>query len=147
MRSVSFFASVAVSLGLMLAAIPASAHHSFFAEFDSNKHVTLVGTITKVEWENPHARFYLDVKDAAGNVTKWKFEGYPPSVLNRIGWKRGVTMKAGDTVTVFAWRARDGSDQGHSRQVTFADGKKLYSGPPAGTGDGGSTPPVAVAQQ
>ena len=87
------------------------------------------------------------MKDAAGTVTTWKFEGYPPVVLSRIGWKREVTMKVGDTVTVFAWRARDGSNQGHSRQVTFADGKKLYSGPPAGTGDGGSTPPVAVVQQ
>lgn len=136
-----------LACGLLLNSTPSWAHHSFGAEYDGTKPVTLTGVVSRIEWENPHIHFYLDVKDAAGKVTTWKFEGYPPSVLNRIGWKRGVTMKAGDTVTVFAWRARDGSDQGHSRQVTFADGKKLYSGPPAGTGDGGSTPPVAVAQQ
>ena len=75
-------------------------------------------------------------------VTNWKFEGYPPGVLYRTGWKRNVTMKAGDAVTIFGWRARNGANWGHSRQVTFADGSKLYFGPPAGTGDGGATPPA-----
>jgi len=74
----------------------------------------------------------------------WKLEGYPPNVLYRTGWKRDVTMKTGDTVTVFAWRARLGGPLAHSREVTFADGSKLFFGPPAGTGDGGAAPAVKV---
>ena len=86
----------------------------------------------------------VKVKDKDGNLANWKFEGYPPSVLYRTGWKREVTLKPGDTITVFGWRARDGTNWAHSREVTFADGKKLFFGPPSGTGDGGNTPPVAV---
>ena len=118
------------------------AHHSFGAEYDATKPVTLTGVITKIDWTNPHSYFFIDVKDAKGNVANWKLEGYPPSVLSRTGWRKDVTMKAGDTVTVFGWHARDGSNWAHSRQVTFADGKKLFFGPPAGTGDGGNTPAV-----
>jgi hypothetical protein len=128
---------------LLLAAASGSAHHSFGAEYDGTKPITLTGVITMVQWTNPHFYFYMDVQDKNGTVANWKFEGYPPTVLNRIGWKRNETMLPGDTVTVFAWRARDGSNWGHSREVTFAKtGKKLESGPPAGTGDGGSTPPA-----
>jgi V8-like Glu-specific endopeptidase len=124
--------------------IPLLAHHSFGAEYDANKPITLTGVVTKIDWTNPHSYFYLDVKDDKGNVANWKFEGYPPGVLYRTGWKREVTMKPGDTITVFGWRARDGTNWAHSRQVTLADGKKLFFGPPAGTGDGGNTPSVAV---
>lgn len=129
---------------LFLAAPAARAHHSFGAEYDATKPVTLTGVITKVEWTNPHTHFYMDVTDEKGNVANWKFEGYPPSVLYRTGWKREVTMKPGDRVTVFAWRARDGTNWGHGRQVTLADGTKLFWGPPAGTGDGGEKPAVDV---
>lgn len=129
---------------LLLAALPALAHHSFGAEYDVNKPITLTGVVTKVEWTNPHSHFYLDVKDEKGAVVNWKFEGYPPNVLYRTGWKKEVTLKPGDTITVFAWRARDGTAWAHSREVTFQDGKKLFFGPPAGTGDGGDTPPVVV---
>ena len=133
-------------LVMVLAAvtIPLAAHHSFGAEYDVNKPVTLTGVITKIEWTNPHSYFYVDVKDSTGKVVNWKFEGYPPSVLSRTGWKKDVTMKNGDTVTVFGWHARDGSNLAHSREVTLADGKKLFFGPPAGTGDGGAAPAVDV---
>ena len=123
---------------------PVLAHHSFGAEYDANAPVTLTGVVTKIEWTNHHCHFYLDVTDTKGNVANWKFEGYPPSVLYRTGWKKDVTMMAGDTVTVFGWRARDGGNWAHSREITFADGKKLFMGPPSGTGDGGNAPPVKV---
>lgn len=129
---------------MLLIAIPLPAHHSFGAEYDGNKPLTLTGEVTKVEWTNPHSYFYIDVKDDKGNVANWKFEGYGPGVLYRNGWKKGVTLKPGDTVTVTGWKARDGSTRAHSREVTLADGQKLFFGPPAGTGDGGSTPAVEV---
>ncbi|HJT87832.1 MAG TPA: DUF6152 family protein [Bryobacteraceae bacterium] len=129
-----------------LFAIPARAHHSFGAEYDANQPITLSGVVTKIEWTNPHIHFFMDVKNTKGAVENWKFEGYPPNVLYRSGWKRDVTMKPGDMVTVFGWRARDGTNWAHSREVTFANGKKLFSGPPAGTGDGGNRPPVSVPE-
>src|SRR5438477_12605741 len=93
---------------LFSALVPAVAHHSFGAEYDGTKPVTLTGVITSVQWTNPHFYFFMDVKDPNGVVANWKFEGYPPTVLNRIGWKRNETMQPGDTVTVCGWRARAG---------------------------------------
>ena len=119
-------------------------HHSFGAEYDVNQPITLTGTLTAIEWTNPHTHFYLDVKDASGKVVNWKLEGYNPSVLVRTGWRKDVTMKVGDTITVFGWRARDGGNWAHSREITLPSGKKMFFGPPAGTGDGGSTPAVEV---
>ena len=124
----AFFAVV------LMAATPAFSHHSFAAEYDGEKPITLKGVVTKVEWENPHMHFLLDVTDEKGKVEEWKFEGFPPNMLVRQGWKRDVTLKVGDTVTVFAWKARNGMNQAHSREITLADGKKIFSGPPAGTG-------------
>ncbi len=140
------FAMVSLAVGWLLAATPpAFAHQSFGAEYDGYKPVTGSGVIARVQWPNPHFYFFLVVTEKNGQVANWKFEGYPPVVLNRIGWKRNETMLPGDTVTVFGWRARDGSNWGHSRLVTFAkNGAKLESGPPAGNGDGGNTPPVVV---
>jgi Family of unknown function (DUF6152) len=119
-------------LGLLLSA-PVFAHHSFGAEYDDTKPVTITGVVTKLDWENPHIHFYLDVKDDAGNIVHWKFEGFPPNMLIRQGWRR-ETMKEGDVVSVYGWRARDGSNFAHSREVTWADGSKKTSGPPASTG-------------
>jgi hypothetical protein len=123
----------AFAVGLLLVTTSASAHHSFAAEYDGNKPITLSGTVAKIEWTNPHIHFFVDVKDDKG-TTQWRFEGYPPNMLVRQGWKRDVTLKVGDTVTVFAWLARVEPNHAHGREVTFADGRKLAVGPPAGTG-------------
>jgi hypothetical protein len=144
MRLRLFIACLA-SVGALLAiCAPAIAHHSFGVVYDEKKPVTLTGVITKIEWTNPHSFLFIDVKDADGKIENWRFEGYPPTVLYRTGWKKDVTMKAGDEITVFGWQARVGGPWGHARQVTFSDGKKLYFGPGPGTGDGGAAPQVAV---
>lgn len=127
---------LALLAAVWITAAPAFAHHSFAAEYDGEKPITLKGVVTKVEWENPHMHFYLDVTDEKGKVEEWKFEGFPPNMLVRQGWKRDVTLKQGDAITVFAWKARNGMNLAHSREITLADGKKIFSGPPAGTGGG-----------
>src|SRR5215831_20174260 len=127
---------LALSAAVLLAA-PLSAHHSFAAEYDGMQPVTVSGTVAKIEWTNPHIHFFVDVKNDkndGGAVTQWKFEGYPPNMLVRQGWKRDETLKVGDTITVFGWRARFDPGLGAAREVTFADGHKLNAGPPAGTG-------------
>ena len=129
---------------VLLSAIPLSAHHSFGAEYDANKPITLTGVVTKVELTNPHSHFYLDVTDKQGKVVNWKFEGYNPAVLYRVGWKKETMLKVGDKITVFGWQARDGGNWAHSREITSASGQKLFFGPPSGTGDGGNTPAVEV---
>ncbi|MEQ1887323.1 MAG: DUF6152 family protein [Bryobacteraceae bacterium] len=121
-----FFALAAVALGLCIAA-PVSAHHSFAAEYDSKKPVTLSGTVTKMEWTNPHARFYVDVKDANGAVTNWELELGSPNGLMRLGWTRS-SLKAGDGVTVEGYLAKDGSKLANARSVVMADGKKVFAG-------------------
>ena len=134
-RQVSAALWFALGTGLLTTTL--LAHHSFGAEYDATKPVTLTGVITKIEWTNPHSYLYIDVKESDGQVANWKFEGYPPGVLYRTGWKKETTIKPGDTVVVSGWRARDGSNWAHSREVTLSDGNKLFFGPPAGTGEGG----------
>jgi hypothetical protein len=121
-----------VSLGL-LASAPVFGHHSFEAEYDSKKPIEIQGAVTKVEWTNPHARFYVDVKDQAGKVTNWNFELGSPNVLTRQGWRRD-SLKLGDMVTVEAYLAKDGSNLANARRVTLADGRKVIAG---AAGEGG----------
>jgi hypothetical protein len=130
-----------VAVCVLLLPTPNVAHHSFGAEYDAEKPITVKGVITKVEWANPHCHLYLEAKEPNGAVKAWKIEGYPPNVLARTGFKRDVTLKVGDTITIFAWLARNGSALAHGRELTLADGKKLYFGPPAGTGEGGALLP------
>ena len=122
-----------LACGFLFGTASLSGHHSFAAEYDADKPITLSGTVAKVEWMNPHIHFYVDVKDTGG-VTQWKFEGYPPNMLVRQGWKRDSTLKPGDAITVFAWRARADPTLAAAREITFPDGHKMAAGPPAGTG-------------
>ena len=119
--------AVAVA-GSILTQGSAVAHHSFAAEFDRSQPITVTGTVTKVEWANPHARFYIDAKDeATGETVNWDFELASPNGLMRRGWTRN-SMKLGDTVTVTGHRAKNDPHVGNASTVTLADGKKLFAG-------------------
>jgi uncharacterized protein DUF6152 len=124
---IGVFAAVAV----LLATGPTMAHHSFAAEYDANKPVTLKGTVTKVEWTNPHARFYVDVKDERGQITNWNLELASPNVLVRNGWTR-KSLNVGDEVSVQGSAAKDGSKMANARVVTLADGKRVFAGSSGG---------------
>lgn len=128
----SLLCGLAMVLGL--AAVPAIAHHSFAAEYDAAKPITLTGTVTKVEWMNPHARFYIDVKDESGKMTNWELELGSPNGLMRRGWTRR-SMKEGDVVTVQGSLAKDGSSLANARTVKLSDGRQLFAGSATETGD------------
>ena len=115
------------SLAFFLSAWQALAHHSFSAEYDADKPVQVTGTVTKVEWMNPHARFYVDVKDDGGKVTNWEFELGSPNGLMRQGWTRN-SLKTGDVVQVDGSRAKDGSNLVNASNVSFEDGKRVLGG-------------------
>ncbi len=123
----------ALAFFLPCCAVTALAHHSFAAEYDSNKQVTITGTVNKVAWVNPHAYVYIDVKDESGKVTTWAFESLSPNALARQGWTRN-SLKAGEKVTVNGFLAKDGkpladgSMHANSRLITTADGRKVFVG-------------------
>lgn len=111
--------------GLLLSTVPSFAHHSFAAEYDSKKPIKVTGTVTKMEWMNPHARFYVDVKGADGKVTNWNFELGAIPVLLKAGWRK-TSLKEGDQVTVEGLMAKDGTNIGNARAVTLADGRRIF---------------------
>ena len=130
MRTPFFMAAIAVVV--LAAGAPLVAHHSFAAEFDGSKPVTLKGTVTKMEWINPHAWLHLDVKGPDGKVVSWAVEGGAPNALLRRGWTRNSVV-AGTVVTVEGFRAKDGSNKANGREITLPDGKRLFVGS-SGTG-------------
>ena len=120
-------AAVLLGVGLLLAVRPVVAHHAFAAEFDADKPVTLTGTVTKLEWTNPHTWFYIDVRDQTGKVTNWGLEMGSPNGLMRNGWTRN-SMKIGHEVTVEGSLARDGSNHANARVVTLkSTGQRLFA--------------------
>jgi len=113
--------------GLLIGLVPLSAHHSFEAEYDRNKKVTLKGKVTKVEWQNPHVYYYVDVADETGKVVNWAIEVGAPNGLYRNGWRRD-SLKIGDLVTVEAFLAKAGGPHANGNSVVLADGKKVFNG-------------------
>ena len=115
------------ALALVLLAKAAFAHHAFTAEYDSNKVRQFTGTVTKVEWTNPHARFYVDVRESNGSVNNWNFELGSPLFLRKLGWRQD-SLKLGDQVTVEGYLAKDGAKMANARSVKLADGRRVFAG-------------------
>jgi len=127
MRTKLFMIGAGLLVQAMLPGRSVSAHHSFAAEFDANKPVTLKGEVTKVEWANPHIWVYLDVKDDQGSVQHWQCEGGPPNTLTRNGWSQN-SLKYGDQITIDGVLAKDGSKTCNARVVKLPNGRSVFAG-------------------
>jgi len=131
--------SAAATAALLLTTIPAEAHHSFAAEFDAKQPITLRGTVTRVEWINPHTWIHIDVKDSDGKVIEWMIEGGTPNTLLRNGLDR-KSLPAGTEIVVDGYRAKSGLNRANGRDITLADGRKLFLGSSLTGAAGGETP-------
>jgi hypothetical protein len=131
---ITAFAALAAAFALLMPVAPAFAHHSFAAEFDGSKQITLTGVVTKVDWVNPHAYIYVDVKGDDGAVVNWAIETGAPNVLYRQGWRKD-DLKTGDTVTLQAFVAKDGTHTAAARSVKLPDGRNVFAGTPNSTPD------------
>jgi hypothetical protein len=125
--------AVLAAMAIVATTIRVSAHHSFAAEFDANRPLTVSGTVTKLEWTNPHARLYVDEIDKEGKVVSWDFELGPPNGLMRNGWNRN-SLKAGHTVTVSGFHSKTNPRVANARTVTLADGRRVFAGSSFDTG-------------
>jgi hypothetical protein len=124
--------ALSAGLGVLTATAPVSAHHAFAAEFDATKPIKLRGTVTKMEWINPHTWIHIEVKRPNGTVEPWAIEGGPPNALFRRGFNRN-SLPTGIEIVVEGFQAKDGSRKGNGRDVTFPDGRRLFLGS-SGTG-------------
>jgi hypothetical protein len=125
-------AAVGVALACLLAAVPVRAHHSFAAEFDANQPVTIKGTVTGMDWVNPHSWIHIEVKNPDGTVTEWMIEGGTPNTLFRRGFTKD-SLKAGTEIVVEGYRAKNGKNRANGRDLILPDGKRLFLGS-SGTG-------------
>ena len=120
-------ALLVLAIVLLTGIRPLLAHHAFAAEYDANRQVLLTGNVTKIDWTNPHAHFFLDVRDGSGKVSSWDLELASPNTLERGGWTR-KSLKIGDVVTVNGYLAKDGTNLAHARDVRLADGRRVLVG-------------------
>jgi hypothetical protein len=134
------FGMIIAAVGLLLAALPVLAHHSFAAEFDVNKPVTLKGKFVKMDWVNPHTQIHIDVTDADGKVTTWSCEALPPNGLYRQGWRKD-SIKPGDDIEIEGFAAKDGTASMWTRSVKTADGRRMFAGSADALPAGAPAPP------
>jgi len=141
------YAIAAVGAALLAAVVPVMAHHSFAAEFDASKPITVKGTVTAMDWVNPHSHLRFDVKAENGTVEHWSAECLPPNGLYRQGWRK-TSVKPGDEVVVTGFKAKDGTNYMWTQSVTTSDGRRLFAGSPEGPGGpGGGAPPAGEPKQ